>query len=283
MHIKHRIFEGNVMNKNKPDLRQQYEPYIAPKAPKIVKVTWGTIGQSLGKGLSDFRRAPKYGLFFGAVFAVGGLLILAFLNIFNSPWMILPIMIAFPLVGPFVATGLYEVSHKLSNNEPISWKGILLTVFNQRERQTGWIAFVVLFIFWVWVYLVRVLIALFMGFNSPSTISGFINAMFTTQSGMMFLLVGTIIGAVLALILFSATVISMPLILDTELDFVTAMITSFQTVIKSPLPMLGWGVIVTLLAMLAMVPMFLGLIIVFPILGHATWHLYKAATEPVET
>jgi uncharacterized membrane protein len=70
--------------------------------------------------------------------------------------------------------------------------------------------------------------------------------------------------------------------LDTELDFVSAMITSFKTVVKSPVPMLGWGVIVTLLAMISMVPLFLGLIVVFPILGHATWHLYKAATRPVD-
>lgn len=271
------------MDEQEQDLRQQYEPYIAPKAPQIVEITWATIGQSLSKGVADFRRAPKYGLFFGTFFAVGGIAILLILNVLNTLWLILPIMIAFPLVGPFVATGLYEVSHKLSNDEPLTWKSVLLTVFNQRERQTGWIAFVVLFIFWVWIYLVRVLIAIFMGFGVPSTISGFIDAVLSTQSGLAFLATGTVIGAVLALILFSATVISMPLILDTELDFVTAMITSFQTVLKSPGPMLGWGVIVTLLAMLAMVPMFLGLIVVFPILGHATWHLYKAATRPAET
>ncbi len=260
---------------------EQTADYVVPKAPKVVAVSWGTISESLGKGLSDFRRAPKYGLFFGAFFAAGGLAILAFLNIFESVWMILPIMIGFPLIGPFAATGIYEVSHRLATNEPLSWKAVLLTVFAQRERQTTWIAFSVLFIFWVWVYLVRVLIAVFMGFSAPSTIAGFIDVVLTTQNGMMFLIVGTLIGAVLALFLFSATVIAMPLLLDTELDFVTAMITSFQTVTKSPVPMLGWGVIITLLAMIAMVPMFLGLIIVFPILGHATWHLYKAATEPV--
>ncbi len=260
---------------------EQTADYVVPKAPKVVAVEWSTIMEALGKGLSDFRRAPKYGLFFGAFFATGGIAILAILNIFDAVWMILPIMIGFPLVGPFAATGIYEVSHRLANNEPLSWKAVLLTVFAQRERQTAWIAFSVMFIFWVWVYLVRVLIAIFMGFNSPSSITGFIEVVLTTQSGMMFLLVGTLVGAVLALFLFSATVIAMPLLLDTELDFVTAMITSFQTVAKSPVPMLGWGVIVTLLAMVAMVPMFLGLIIVFPILGHATWHLYKAATEPV--
>ena len=255
--------------------------YVAPKAPEIVAVTWQTIASSLKKGIADFRAAPLYGLFFGGFFAAGGVAIVFFLNVLNIVWLILPIMIAFPLIGPFAATGLYEVSRKLSNNEAIAWKDILLTVFEQRERQTGWIAFVVLFIFWVWIYLVRVLIAIFMGFGAPSTISGFVDVVLTTSNGMAFLATGTVIGGVLALILFSATVISMPLILDTELDFVTAMITSFKTVVKSPLPMLGWGIIITFLAMLAMVPMFLGLVVIFPVLGHATWHLYKAATRPV--
>ncbi len=254
--------------------------HVVPKAPEIVEISWGTIITALGKGTSDFLRAPQYGLFFGAFFAAGGLAILAFLNILNTLWLILPIMIGFPLIGPFAATGIYEVSRRLSTNEHLSFKGVMLSVFEQRERQTGWIAFVVLFIFWVWIYLVRVLIAVFMGFNAPSSLSGFIEVVLTTQSGLTFLMVGTMVGAVLALILFSATVISMPLLLDSDLDFVTAMITSFQTVLKSPVPMLGWGVIVTLLAMVAMVPLFLGLVVIFPILGHTTWHLYKAATRP---
>ncbi len=271
------------MSQTKPDLRQEYTEYVAPKMPGINKVTWGIIGESLRKGLADFFRAPIYGLFFGGFFAAGGLAILFFLNVLDTLWLILPIMIAFPLIGPFAATGIYEVSHKLSTGEPITWKGILLTVFSQRERQTGWIAFVVLFIFWVWIYLIRVLIAIFMGFGTPSTLSGFVDAVLTTSNGMAFLATGTLIGAVLALILFSATVISMPLILDTELDFVSAMITSFKTVAASPIPMLGWGVVITLLTLLAMAPAFLGLIVVFPILGHATWHLYKAATIPADS
>lgn len=251
----------------------------APKPPAIRSIGWAQIGGALRAGLHDFARAPLYGLFFGAIFALGGLAILAFLNVFNMPWMILPIMIGFPLIGPFVAAGLYEVSRRLGAGEALSWKAVLFTVFAQRERQMGWMAFVVLFIFWIWVYQVRILIALFMGFNSPSSLSGFVHVVLTTPSGMTFLVVGTLVGAVLALVLFSATVIAMPLLLDSELDFVTAVITSFKAVTQNPVPMLGWGLIVTALSLLAMAPAFLGLIVVLPILGHATWHLYKAATR----
>lgn len=245
--------------------------------PEVRSVSFGDVFNALGSGISDFFRAPKYGLFFGAIYAGGGLAILAFLNIYNLPWMILPIAIGFPLVGPFLAAGLYEVSRCLATDTPLTWKMVLLTVFRQRERQLGWMAFVILFIFWVWVYLIRILIALFMGFNTPASLQGFVDVVLTTQQGLSFLAVGTVVGAVLALLLFALTVIAMPLLLDRELDFVSAMITSFKTVTQSPVPMLSWGIAVTFLAILAMVPAFLGLIVIFPILGHATWHLYTSA------
>lgn len=236
---------------------------------------------ALRKGASDLGKAPKYGLLFGAIFAAGGLAILAILNYLDAIWMILPIAIGFPLIGPFIAAGLYEVSHRLDTDRKLTWAGVMLTVFQQRERQLGWMAFVVIFIFWVWVYLIRLLIALFLGFSAPSKLSGFIEVVLTSPEGWAFLSTGTALGAVLALFLFSATVIAMPLLLDTELDFVSAMITSFQSVAKNPIPMLGWGIVVTLLAIISMVPLFLGLIVIFPILGHATWHLYtKTIVRP---
>jgi uncharacterized membrane protein len=138
-------------------------------------------------------------------------------------------------------------------------------------------AFVVLFIFWIWIYQVRLLLALFLGFKSFSSIDAFVTIVTTTPEGLGFLGVGTLVGAGLAFILFSSTVIAIPLLLDSELDFVSAMITSFKTVLKSPVAMLGWGIVVTVLAVAAMLPAFLGLIVVMPVLGHATWHLYQRA------
>jgi Predicted integral membrane protein len=99
----------------------------------------------------------------------------------------------------------------------------------------------------------------------------------TTPEGLLFLIVGTAVGAVLATVLFAATVISMPLLLDYDLDFVTAMITSARVVLENPLPMLGFGAIIAVSAILAMLPAFLGLFVVLPVLGHATWHVYRRA------
>lgn len=254
--------------------------YVPPKPPSIRIIGFSDIFEALKSGVTDFMRAPLFGLFFGLIYALGGIAIFSVLMLAGELWMILPIMIGFPLIGPFVAAGLYEVSRRLTAGQQLSWRGVLITVFAQHERQTGWMAFVILFVFWIWIYQVRLLVALFLGFNTPSTLSGFIDVVLTTPAGISFLAVGTIVGAFLAMFLFAATVVSMPLLLDTELDFVTAIITSFKAVTRNPVPMLSWGIIVTVLTLLAMAPAFIGLLWVLPVLGHATWHLYKRVTVP---
>ena len=249
----------------------------SPPVPVVNSITFGDIRHCLRLGLSDFFRAPQFGLFFGGIYWLGGLLILASLTVIDMPWMIIPVAIGFPLIGPFVAVGLYEVSRRLYDGQPLVWSDILLVVVRQRERQLSWMAFVVLFIFWMWIYQVRLLLALFLGFKSFSTIPKFVEVITSTPEGLAFLAVGTIIGGILALLLFSATVISMPLLLERELDFITAIITSFKTVIANPVPMIAWGLVVAGLAILSMLPAFFGILIVLPVLGHATWHLYKSA------
>jgi uncharacterized membrane protein len=134
-----------------------------------------------------------------------------------------------------------------------------------------------LFVFWIWMYQVRLLVAIILSRMSFSTLERFIEIVFTTPQGWIFLAVGHVVGAVLALFLFSITVVSIPLLLDREADFVTAMITSVKSVAGSPVPMLGWGVFVTLAVIASSTPMFLGLVVTLPVLGHATWHLYKKA------
>lgn len=256
------------------------ESPVSSGLPRIRRLAPGDIAGCLRAGMTDFRKAPLYGLFFGGFYFLGGMFILASLRIFGMPWMIIPVAIGFPLIGPFIAVGLYEVSRRLAAGEPPEWRGVLTVMLKQRERQLGWMAFVVLFIFWIWIYQVRLLLAIFLGFKSFSGVGAFLTVVTTTPEGLGFLLAGTIVGAVLAMVLFSATVISIPLLLDREIDLVSAIITSFRTVIENPVAMIGWGIVVTLLAMFAMLPVFAGLPIVLPVLGHATWHLYRLAVEP---
>lgn len=258
-------------------MEQQALQRGSPPKLQINRLRMHDISGAFADGWRDFRTYPAFGVFFGAIYAFGGIFIAVMLTSYQLPWMIIPVAIGFPLIGPFVAVGLYEISRRHQQGEKIGWKTVLTEVFRQRERQLSWMAFVVLFIFWIWIYQIRLLMALFLGFRIPATLDAFARVVLTTPEGLLFLAIGTIVGAVLAAILFSATVISMPLLLDHDVDFVTAMLTSMRTVIENPVPMLTFGLVVAGLAIAALVPLFLGLLVVLPVAGHATWHLYRRA------
>ena len=154
-------------------------------------------------------------------------------------------------------------------------------IFEQGRRELGWMAFVTLFLFIIWMYQVRLLLALFLGFQTFTTLGEFLNVVITTSEGIMFLLIGNVVGAILALVLFSLTVVSFPLLLDRDLDFITAMITSVRAVVTNPLPMIGWALAIVALMIAACLPAFLGLLVVLPVLGFSTWHLYRKLVEPL--
>lgn len=248
--------------------------------PVVRAITHDDVRAALSEGLSDFRAAPAYGLFFGAVYAAGGILLVLLTVYSGMGYLAYPLAAGFALIGPFVAVGLYEVSRRRDAGEPLGWRPILGVVFSQSRRELGWMAFVTLFIMIIWLYQVRLLLAIFLGFQSFASLGEFLTVVFTTPEGLMFLFVGNIVGAVLSAALFSLTVVSFPLLLDRDVDFITAMITSVKAVIAAPVPMLGWAAFIVASLVVATVPFFLGLLIVLPALGHATWRLYKRAVEP---
>jgi len=247
------------------------------EAVAVASIGFADLRIALARGWQDFKRAPRFGLFFGAVYALGGwLLVLSFVSL-RLPWMAYPLVIGFALIGPFVATGLYEVSRRLEQDQPLTWPSVLGVVVAQHRRELGWMAFVMLFIFWIWMYQIRTLVAVFFGFQGFATFSGFLEAVLTTPNGWLFLLVGHGVGAIISLVLFALTVISCPLLLDRDVDVVTAMLTSIRAVVRSPLVMIAWGVFVVVSVVLAALSAFVGLLVVLPVLGHATWHLYRRA------
>lgn len=251
-----------------------------PAMPMVRKIGIDDLKEAFVAGVRDFAAAPLFGLFFGGFYALGGLMLVAFIARLDMSYMIYPLAIGFPLVGPFVAVGLYEVSRRIKQGQVLTWKGVLGTVWAQKGRELSIMAFVTLFIMWVWMYQVRLLVALFLGLKSFSTLPAFIDVVLTTPEGMKFLAVGHVVGAVLYAVLFMVTVVSIPLLLDREVDFVTAIITSFKAVLQNPFVMLVWALIVLALTALALAPAFLGLCVVLPVLGHATWHLYERLVQP---
>lgn len=247
-----------------------------PATVSINTVTLEDIKASLAAGWADFKAAPMFGLFFSAVYVLGGIAMVYILLATGKTWATLPIVVGFPLVGPFAAVGLYEVSRRMQVNEPLEWGAVLGVVVRERSRQMPSIAAVILIFFLFWNFLAHMIFALFLGLQVMTNVTSSFDV-FLTSNGLLMLLVGTAVGAVLSFILYAITVVSLPLLLDAEVDFVTAMIKSFSAVTENIGPMLIWAVIVGVLLLLAMIPAFLGLLIVLPLLGHATWHLYQRA------
>jgi uncharacterized membrane protein len=248
--------------------------------PVVRSIAAADIAEALVQGLRDFQAMPLYGLAFGALYAGGGIAIVLCLTAFGLVYLAYPLAAGFALIGPFVAVGLYEMSRCREAGRPVTVGGIWSTVRSRSE--IGWMAFVTLFVFVIWMYQVRLLIALLLGLNvSFSSLQQFITVVLTTNEGLLFLAIGNAVGAVLSLILFSLTVVSFPLLLERDVDFVTAMVTSVRSVVKSPLPMIGWAAVIVMFLIVSSIPYFLGLLVTLPVLGHATWHLYRRIVAPL--
>lgn len=248
--------------------------------PVVRRISVADVAEALARGLRDFQAVPFYGLFFGSLYAAGGILIVLSVTAFGMSYLAYPLSAGFTLLGPFVAIGLYEVSRRREAGQPLSFRRIWRTMKSRGE--IGWMAFVRFFIFVFWMYQARLLVALFLGLNASfPSFHQFMVQIVTTNEGLLFLLVGNLMGAALALILFALTVVSFPLLLERDVDFVTAMITSVRAVVASPGPMIGWAVVIVVLLVLSALPFFLGLLLTLPVLGHATWHLYRRIVEPV--
>lgn len=240
----------------------------------VQNVTLADVFASLRAGVADFRRAPHYGLFFSAVYVVGGFLMF-WIGAGHVSW-ILATSLGFPLIAPFVAAGLYEVSRRMETGETLDWGGVIGIVWRERTRQLPWLGAIIVIYFLFWTFLAHIIFALFMGLSTMTNITESYEV-FLTANGLMMIAAEMIVGAALAFVLFSLTVVSLPLVLDREVDFVTAMLTSLKTVRANLFVMLIWASIIAVLSLLALLPWFLGLMIALPILGHATWHLYRRA------
>jgi uncharacterized membrane protein len=255
------------------------EVMTSPEVPVVRPVTREDVFDAIRRGVADFRAAPAFGLFFGGIYALGGVAILLELTRLEQPLWIIPLALAFPLVGPFVAVGLYEVSRRRDAGLPLAWNEVLSVVWRQRSGQLPYLAFVVLAGFMIWVWFARLMVALFLGRMDFAVYSD-LSILFTTGPGLAMLVVGSAVGAAIAFVIFAVTAVSLPMLIERDIDFVTAMVTSWTAVTQNLPAMLTWGAIIAAALFAAMVPFFLGLIVVLPILGHATWHVYRRAIAP---
>jgi uncharacterized membrane protein len=247
--------------------------------PEVRTLKPDDILNALDAGIRDFRTAPKFGLFFGAVYALAGWLIFALVFYVDMPYFAYPLATGFALVAPFAATGLYDVSRKLERGEPLTWSGVLGSVRSVSGKELAWMAVVTVFSLIIWLDIAAFLFFAFLGFGGGDTGGDLINEILNTTRGWVFLLIGNIVGAILAMMVFSYSAISFPMLFDRNVDFVTAMVTSVRTVMNSPWPMFIWATIIGINLVLSLVSLLVGLVIALPILGHTTWHIYRRAVE----
>jgi len=227
----------------------------------------------LAAGWRDLWRNPLLSLGYGAVFVVTGLMLTAGLFQTGLESAIPAVAAGFTLVAPLLAIGLYEMSRRYE----IGAKVRLWDLFSIRPpvpAQLAFFAFSLMFMFMVWLRLASLTYALF-SFGDYLPASEFIRFSLTTPQGLMMLVVGTMIGGAVALFVFAISAISVPILMRHNVDVLTAMWLSMSTVLKHPGPMLLWAWLIGVLTLFALASLMIGLVIVFPLIGHATWHAYR--------
>ncbi|ETX27207.1 DUF2189 domain-containing protein [Roseivivax isoporae] len=245
-----------------------------PPRRRAGALTPADLATVLRAGAADFRAAPQFGLFFSAVYVVLGLALLQ-LGAGLFTWT-LTLTLGFPLAAPFLAVGLYEVSRRRARGERPRFADVLGVVWTERTRQIPWAGAMILLYVLFWSFFAHLLFALFMG---PSAMRGPAQDLATYLSGAGLAMVLTELGfgGVLAFLLFALTVVSLPMLLDRKVDVVTAMRASLRVTRENPATLILWAAIIAGATFLALLPFFLGLFVVLPVLGHASWHLYRRA------
>lgn len=246
----------------------------AAPLPDVARLSLADLRVALAAGWKDYRRAPMFGGFFAAVYVLIGLGFVVF-GAGTVLWTF-AFSLAFPLFAPFAAVGLYEVSRRLDRGGAMDWYKILSVVMAERDRQIPWMGAIIVIYVLFWSFLAHMIFALFMGLSVMTNVSSSYDV-FLTANGLTMIAVELAVGGVLAFILFSLTVTSLPHLLDKEVDFVTAMLFSLRVVRENLFVMLVWAALIAVVTLVSMVPLFLGLFVTLPVFGHATWHLYRRA------
>jgi len=248
--------------------------------PVIRKITLGDTITALRRGIDDFWDKPSHYVLLTLIYPIVGIA-LAVWSSGNYTWPLLyPLMGGFALIGPFAAIGLYEISRRRELGLDTSWSHAFEVLRSPALPSIFAIAVLLLFIFTLWLATAQTLYESLFGSVPPQTFGELYNQVFNTPQGWTLFWAGNALGLVFALVTLATTVIAFPLMLDRDCGAFVAVQTSFRAVVKNPIPMLAWGLIVAIGVALGSLPVFAGLAVVIPVFGHATWHLYRQVVAP---
>jgi uncharacterized membrane protein len=252
----------------------------SPALPEVRKIGLSDLKTALAKGIDDFWAFPTHVIFLSIIYPIFGLLLACVTASYNFLPLLFPLVAGFALVGPFAATGLYELSRRRELGLDVSWKDALGA--RQSPSIDGILALgaLLMTIFLLWIAVAEAIYIANFGYSPVESIPTFLKDVLTTGPGWNLIVIGNAVGFLFAVVVLSISVISFPLLLDRDVGAVVALTTSVRAVVKNPLPMAAWGLIVAALLLLGSLPLFFGLAVVMPVLGHSTWHLYREVVAP---
>ncbi|KUJ85420.1 cytochrome C oxidase subunit I [Ruegeria marisrubri] len=245
--------------------------------PMVQTLTMQDLRACLRAGYQDFLAARADAVFVAVIYPIAGLILIGFGFHMDLVPLLAPLVMGFALLGPVAALGLYEVSRRRERGEEVHWLDAFGVFRSPSFGAILVLGFYLVMIFLVWLASAHSIYAFTLGPEPPASFGAFITDVFTTSAGWSMILLGSLVGFVFALVTLAISVVSFPLLLDRKVGVPVAVVTSVQVFRQNPGVILAWGFIVAGLLALGSIPLLLGLIFVMPILGHATWHLYRRA------
>jgi uncharacterized membrane protein len=244
--------------------------------PELRRLAFDDVKRALRKGGADMAAFRSDVLFVCLLYPVMGGLLLALAAQGNFIHLLFPVVSGFALTGPVAALGLYEMSRRREAGQPTSWLALLDVMNSPRFGRILMLSLFNVVIFLVWIMLADMIFRMTIG-DMPSSYSAFLTLVLTTPAGWALAVIGTGVGFVLAVIVLAVGVVSFPLLLDRDVSLPVAVMTSVRVSRENPVVIATWGLIVAGALVLGALPALLGLVLALPLLGHATWHLYRAA------
>jgi uncharacterized membrane protein len=252
----------------------------SPARPIVRHISPSDLTSALKSGIDDFMAMPSHAVFLCVVYPILGIFLVA-LTLDNAMLpLAFPIAAGFALVGPLAAIGLYELSRRREAGLDSSSSHALDVLHSPSLGAIVALGVLLMAIFLIWLAVAEAVYIANFGYGGPGTLQHFIHNVFFTQAGWNLIAVGTGIGFLFAVVALTVGAISFPLLLDRDVGAAVALATSIRVVAENPATMALWGFIVAALLLIGSIPFFIGLTVVMPVLGHATWHLYRRAVEP---